>query len=135
MAYTSNCIDDFKSILLNNDNDKSKFTYATRVSSREFCNALLKNDFDVNNWEKSKVLGIKISDIIKDASWFYYSWELDPTIKGMLVMLDAIQEKFGATSYYHALTRDKNPIITFQFLNLQEYNLTDDLYIKMVLLN
>ncbi len=124
MAHISKKIEDFKSVM--QDGAKSKFTYETRVSSREFCNALLKNNFDVSNWEQ-----LNISDIIKDSSWFYYSWELDPTIKGMLVMLDAIQEKFGATCYYHALTRNEDPIITFNFLNLEEYKLNGDLYIKM----
>lgn len=124
LAYTSNKIEDFRNII--QENDKSKFTYETRISSREFCDALLNNDFDVESWKQRT-----LSDIIKDASWFYYSWEQDPTIKGMLIMLDAIQVKFGDIQLYETLKIEENPIVTFQFLNLKEYNLTDDLYIKM----
>lgn len=124
LAYTSKNIDNFKSILLKDN--KSKFTYETRISSREFCDALLNYDFDIQLWEKQK-----LSDIIKDTNWFYYSWEQDPTIKGMLNMLDAIQDKFKNYQLYDKLLIKDKPIISFQFLNLKEYNLTDDLYIKM----
>ncbi|MFW5804882.1 MAG: hypothetical protein ACOCWG_06600 [bacterium] len=48
-------------------------------------------------------------------------------------MLDAIHEKFKKESetFYELLTNTEYPIITFQFLKLEEFGLTDDLYIKM----
>jgi len=75
---------------------------------------------------------VKLSGIIKDMPWFYQSWKLDPTINGMLTMLDDIHGRFyGGADYYERLVRSENPVITFLFLNLNEFKLTDDLYIKM----
>ena len=65
-----------------------KFTYETRVSSREFCKALTTNKIDFSKEDE------KISNIIEDKNWFFKSWKKDPTIKSMLNMLDAIHEKF-----------------------------------------
>ena len=100
-----------------------KFTYETRISSRDFCKALVKNT--IKKFDEKK-----FSDNIKDCTWFFLSWEKDPTIKSMLVMLDAIHEKFKNKDYgflWKNLTT--NSPITFQFLDMEK--LTDDLYIKM----
>jgi hypothetical protein len=60
------------------------------------------------------------------------SWCFDPTIQAMLNMLDAIHLKFrGFPEFYQRLTAQDSPVITFRFLNLREFSLTDDLYIKM----
>ncbi|WP_422993583.1 DUF262 domain-containing protein [Undibacterium sp. Di24W] len=113
-------------------NGRSRFTYKTRSSSREFCDALLKHDLNLeylrNNDGNEKI----ISATIQDASWFYLSWSGDPTIRAMLNMLDAIHQKFkGCADFFERLVDEENPVITFLFLNLHEFNLTDDLYIKM----
>ena len=68
----------------------------------------------------------KISPDIKDSSWFMPFWENDPTVKSMLVMLDAIHDKFKNSNFYDRLEN-----IKFSFLELKEFGLTDDLYIKM----
>lgn len=94
------------------------FTYETRASSREFCSNLLKAEIDFTQ--------IKISNSIKDSSWFLAFWENDPTIRGMLTMIDAIQEKFQEKNFYENLN-----LITFNFFELEEFGLDDDLYIKM----
>ncbi len=102
-----------------------KFTYETRISSREFCKALAGNkiDFDEDN---------TISSVIEDKNWFYKSWKKDPTIKSMLVMLDAIHKKFrNSEGLFEKLISNDNPPITFDFLPLNDFNLTDELYIKM----
>ena len=131
LALKDDMVHDFRDILLNDD--KSKFTYETRVSSREFCDALLINDIDLNNLlAPDKDKKNDLSKTIKDQNWFYSSWENDPTIQAMLVMLDSIHYKFRFSSgYYERLVRKEGPVITFQFLNLQEFKLTDELYIKM----
>lgn len=50
----------------------------------------------------------------------------------MLVMLDAIYHKFmGHEEFFERLLDEGNPIITFIFMDLKKYKLTDDLYIKM----
>lgn len=109
------------------NNEKSRFTYETRTSSREFCDALVMNGFDFEN-----LIDDSISETIKDASWFYMSWEDDPTIQSMLTMLDEIHTQFKDTvDLYLKLLETEQPVITFQFLNLDAFRLTDDLYIKM----
>ena len=94
------------------------FTYETRSSSREFCERLVNADIDFNKDE--------ISADIKNYSWFMPFWENDPTVKSMLVMLDAIHDKFKNSNFYDRLEN-----INFSFLELKEFGLTDDLYIKM----
>jgi hypothetical protein len=110
---------------------KSRFRYETRSSSERFCNALMTNNIDMVNLLETADSKPSLSITIKDKGWFYLSWNSDPTIQSMLTMLDAIHAKFsGQADFFNRLTNDE-PVITFLFLNLQEFNLTDDLYIKM----
>jgi len=122
---------EFKNSLLKND--KSMFSYETRTSSSDFCDALMQADIDTN-----KLLPADINEknsfskTIKNYPWYYLTWDYDPTIQAMLTMLDAIHEKFSnKKEFFTRLLDTDKPIITFLFLNLKEYNLTDDLYIKM----
>ncbi len=115
--------------LLNTKNHFLKFTYETRISSREFCNELV---------DKGEFLGEGeiISEKISDSNWFFLSWKKDPTIKAMLVMLDSIEERLKGKNdevlkkYWQKLTSE-NPPITFNFKQINDIGLTDDLYIKM----
>ncbi len=110
------------------DNFK-KFTYETRISSREFCNELAKKGDTLGR-------GDTLSEKITDASWFFLSWKKDPTIKAMLVMLNSIESKLNGKSknelskLWEKLVSNKPPI-TFYFKQLNNIGLTDDLYIKM----
>ena len=63
-----------------------KFSYEIRYSARDFCGCILKYQprFDE-----------KLSEEIIDQSWFPLDWMKDPTINAMLVMIDAIDEKFA----------------------------------------
>lgn len=98
------------------------FSYATRFSSRDFCQELFKYSPDFSQEE--------LSTAIKDQAWYPYEWKNDPTIRSMLVMIDAIHKKFGSQSdLWESLVTNKN--ISFYFLPLTEMGLTDDLYIKM----
>ena len=97
------------------------FTYETRVSSREFCQHLVNYtpDFKLQT----------LSEQIQDEAWFLLEWESDPTVKSMLVMLDAIHAMFNETSgLWQKLMGDA---ITFYFLPLGDLGVTDELYIKM----
>lgn len=108
-------------------NGKSMFSYETRASSAEFCDALMNSTIDCNNLVENT-----LSKTIKNCSWFYLSWKHDPTIQSMLTMLDAIHGLFQGKGYYfERLLDDDFPVITFLFLNLEDFQLTDDLYIKM----
>ena len=98
------------------------FTYATRFSSRDFCEELISYNPDFSDGE--------ISEKIKDQFWFPYQWNHDPTIQSMLVMIDSINEIFNEqTNLWDSLVNKKS--ITFYFLPLSEMSLNDDLYIKM----
>lgn len=106
-----------------------KFTYETRISSREFCNELVEKGENLGE-------GKTIAEKITDASWFFLSWKKDPTIKAMLVMLKSIESKLNGKSPDQLIEEwDKlisdNPPITFHFKQLNDIGLTDDIYIKM----
>jgi hypothetical protein len=129
LAQISRKSESFRQVLT--INGISRFTYETRSSSREFCNALVASDIDFS--ALLKVSGAEsLAETIRDRAWFFLSWANDPTIQSMLIMLDAIHEKFvGRQDFYDKLIDRDRPVITFRFLNLAEFNLTDDLYIKM----
>ena len=97
----------------------SNFGYETRYSARSFCKDLI--DFTPS-------FTGRLSDEIIDQPWFPLNWRKDPTIDSMLVMLDAIDDKFKdvASDLWEKL---KN--ITFFFLPIKDMGLTDELYIKM----
>lgn len=111
----------------------SRFSYETRITSRDFCFSLIEKGVDFKDIDMQNN-DAKISDLIKDACWFYMSWAKDPTIKAMLVMLDDIHKEFKNTeNCFEKLKRDidSNPPVTFRFLELENFGLTDNLYIKM----
>jgi hypothetical protein len=114
VAVKENKLDDeLKKLLI-------KFTYETRTSSREFCNELINKGIIYKPEQK-------ISEQIIDSSWFFLSWKKDPTIKSMLTMLDDIQQTFkNETEIWEKLNN-----ISFHFIELQNFGLSDDLYIKM----
>ena len=121
------------------------FSYETRISSREFCQELC----NYSHFQKYDNAG-SIVDFITSRTWFYAFWKQDPTIQAMLRMIggtkinnkygqdivDGLEELFQGTSgetfkcYWEALTSDAAPIV-FYHLPLENFGLTDDLYIKM----
>lgn len=123
-----------------------KFSYETRVSSREFCEQLC----NCKNFESFTPKNDKIVDFITNQTWFYSAWKQDPTIQSMLRMLsgtketdksgndfiDGIEELFKGeeTTYFDSswekLSGENCPI-TFYHLPLENFGLSDDLYIKM----
>lgn len=103
-----------------------KFTYKIRISSRDFIYQLISNNFDYKSIDSNN----SISDIIRDSNWFFASWEQDTTITSMLNMLDAIHELFeNAPNLWNILTNKQ--LIRFQKQDLENFGLSDDLYIKM----
>lgn len=98
----------------------ARFSYETRYSARYFCAELVKFCPSFNE---------KISAEIINQAWFPLDWKKDPTISSMLVMLDAINEKFKDVE--DIWSKLKNGAITFYFLPIKDMGLTDELYIKM----
>ncbi|MEZ9647167.1 DUF262 domain-containing protein [Vibrio sp. 10N.261.52.C2] len=107
------------------DEKRSRFTYKTRPSTTEFFDALISKDIELSE--------AGISKQIKNSQWFYLSWQQDPTVQACLNMLDAIQTLFSQsdTNLYERIINTSEPYITFQFLDLHSFGLSDELYIKM----
>ena len=103
----------------------SRFTYKTRPSTTEFFDALVNSDLNISTE--------CISTTITNCQWFYLSWEQDPTVQACLCMLKAIQSSFAGSEkgLFDRLTDINYPYITFQFLDLHSFGLSDELYIKM----
>lgn len=126
---------------------KGKFSYMTRLSSTEFCRNILEyvHPKDIVD---SIIKGGRspISGILKDEGWFHDQWKNDPTVSGMLTMLDTISHQFNnitssinrdvkAKTYFKRLIcKDIEDVaITFNllYLNKGNFHLSDELYIKM----
>lgn len=131
LAKLSNKTEFLKKLLYSEG--KSLFRYETRTSSSEFCDALMDQNIDLSKLLKEGVENTEsVSKTIQECGWFHLSWMNDPTIKSMLTMLDSIHAKFfGSLGFFELLVDEFDPVITFLFLDLKEFKLTDDLYIKM----
>lgn len=107
----------------------SNFSYRTRPSAREFIDALVEHQAPVG---KADGFAGKLSDWIQDAVWFVRSWRRDPTVRGCLTMLDDIHSRFQfSNGIWRRLVSTASPPISFHILLLENFNLSDDLYIKM----
>lgn len=101
-----------------------KFRYETRQSSTDFCRAILK--------EEIVFVSDDLKDWILDQQWFFHSWLKDPTINGMLTMIQAIHLKFKDEDYAQLwINLIQHSPITFNFLPIENFGLNDELYIKM----
>lgn len=99
------------------------FSYKTRKSSSNFCKNLLNNDFDINKKPSEAI--IAMGGEFEKAE----NLQNDPTIKAMLNMLDLIFERTKEKDINNLISNlDK---ITFNIFNMGNFNLGEDLYIKM----
>lgn len=149
LAYMSGKINDNTSKIL------KRFSYETRMSSREFCERL-------SSFSKPLPDAKGIAAHIQNQTWFRSSWHHDPTIQSMLRTLegseygalDGIEGVFKAChdgecvecrldkcplsqvkcdsydEYWNRLTGNECPIV-FHYLDIHGIGQTDDLYIKM----
>tara|TARA_R110002110_G_scaffold339191_2_gene549602 strand:+ start:14601 stop:16958 length:2358 start_codon:yes stop_codon:yes gene_type:complete len=105
----------------------SRFSYEVRPSSRDFINAFASYVPDVSAADCQNLVSM-----ITDQPWYFRSWRFDPTIRSVLSMLERMHEVFRKTSgLYIRLIDEATPAITFQLLDLEQFDLSDDLYIKM----
>ena len=106
-----------------------KFSYATRDYAKDFTAKLTTGeDFKIDFTQAT------LSTELKDKNWFYDDWQHDPTVSGMLNTLDEIHKQLRDKTidhYWSLLEQDKQGIITFYWLDLEEHQLTDELYLKM----
>lgn len=66
-------------------------------------------------------------NIITDSPWFISGWLYDTTVKNMLNTLNLIHDRFKDATEIELDTQS----IMFDFLDMKEKNLTDDVYVKM----
>lgn len=125
LAWLDGCRDEFRNLCV--EDSRSRFGYQVRPSSSEFFDALVRfSPSEPTNSVPS------ISALIQNQPWYFRNWRLDPTIQSSLMMLDAIHEWFvSSQGLYSRLTDSERPAITFQLLDLRNFSLSDDLYIKM----
>ena len=112
----------------------SNFYYATRTSSNIFCENIVKElcdtniDFLLREFSENKSPNTLISQI-ENLSWFHDSYKLDPTVQSMLNMLDKIQELY--IEYQSENIFENLDNLRFYILPLSNFDLTEDLYVKM----
>ena len=114
-------IDAFKNI---------KFSYATRDYAKDFTAKLTTGeDFKIDFTQVTSQA--TLSTELKDKNWFYDDWKHDPTVSGMLNTLDEIHKQLRDKTIEHYWSLLEQGIITFYWLDLEEHQLTDELYLKM----
>ena len=118
--YAANCADINPSSLI--------FRYSTRDNTTVFCESITNPQlfrYDRN--------GDKISEQITDCAFWRSSFQDDPSIMSMLVVLDKIEAKFKDLAADGDLWRRLNNDcrIKFYCLDFERFGLSDDLYIKM----
>lgn len=105
----------------------SSFTYETRPSAHDFCARLIER------FEAKNIKNIKAE--IQDTEWYSELWDNDPTVFGMLNMLDTFAKNEKLIQADHnlleRLINPKKEIISFYFIPLENFGLTENLYIRM----
>ena len=105
------------------------FRYKTRKSSENFINLLCANgklNFKLN-----------LKEEIINQEGFSNTWQNDPTVNSMLNVIEEIHQltvdrnysQLKLSSFYEGLM--SKDLIYFDFLDLKDFNLSDDLYVKM----
>lgn len=125
LAWVDGCSEDLRTRIVTSG--RSRFSYEVRPGSRDFINAFANYVPDISAGECQDIVGM-----ITDQPWYFRSWRFDPTIRAALSMLERMHEVFQKTSGLYARLIDETaPAITFQLLDLEKFDLSDDLYIKM----
>ena len=130
----------------------SRFTYATRQSAREFCEEVSSCHRQIVppcSSQKSgddKETGSDLKDYICEQPWFFVEWGDDPTIVGMLEVLQVIHSQIQSQMNEKCKSQnDKKKFlndllvllysakcpIRFHFLDMGQNGLSDDIYLKM----
>ena len=100
-------------------------------------NNICEKVLDALRKNRKKILYIfehPFTSVIRNAIWFLKDWENDPTVTSMLNMLDAIALHKDINNdcgkAWGKLTGTNSPIV-FNFLSVDEFGNSEDLYIKM----
>lgn len=108
-------------------NNLLKFTYETRPSAHDFCTKLIER-CSINKL-------FEVRQEILESEWYDDEWDNDPTISGMLTMLDTFARNEdladNSSKLFDSLISDVDTLISFYFIPLEKFGLTENLYIRM----
>lgn len=104
----------------------SRFHYETRSTTAEFLREMIAHRREL--LDRRKALG-GIRAAVEDQCWYPASWSDDSSVVGMLVMLDAIEERFKAQCC--RLVPEDLGRITFHLVTLNDQTDPDLLYRKI----
>lgn len=110
-------------LYLNPHNFEVKLQFESREFADNFCEQLRNNLFDILD-KQGKNDNLKY--LIIDSEWFVSGWLLDTTVSNMLNTLQLIDDSKERIPDNPHL---KN--ITFDFLNLKDKGMDEDVYVKM----
>ncbi len=105
------------------------FSYATRPGARAFCQFLTKCRPDMAQRT--------VSEWLQNQADYLPTWKHDPTIQGMLVMLDALHQRYSAVpqekrrTHWERLIDPAHPAIRFHLLPIRNSSENNTLYVKM----
>lgn len=105
-----------------------RFSYTTRNSSKEFLQLICS----IKTHEIKNENGL--SEGITNHELFFNTWKKDPTVNSMLIVLGQIEkfvldQNIDIEIAWNRLT--KSDSVTFDFFDLDDFELTDELYVKM----
>lgn len=106
------------------------FSYATRPGARAFCEFLTQ-------CRPAGLDQVSVSAWLKDQPDYLPTWKHDPTIQGMLVMLDALHACYRHfpdgkhRAHWEKLTDLARPAIRFHLLPIPGTSENNSLYVKM----
>lgn len=127
--FVGNCAGADLSFMTYGNQKRSRFSYETRDLSKQFCDRLV-NDTIIPRSEWPDITGF-----IKRQWWFTGLWKSDPTISSMVTMLEEIEHRFASMRHDQKAMgqawENLKHNIEFWFLDLDDLQATDDLYIKM----
>lgn len=124
VAWKEGRLADFRATFL--QDDRSRFSYSTRPSSTDFLNQLVLSNPPAFAQDSAPT----ISNWLSDQPWYFRHWRLDPTVQAALELLDHLQEAIAdLPPLLDTLLTTKS--ISFYSMNLEDFGLSDKLYIKM----
>lgn len=101
------------------------FTYETRPSAHSFLEFMCKETIPqtISSFE---------GYFVHEARWFDNTWMLDPSVEAFIIMLDCIHDNKNINSSKKLFTTlTTTDIVSFYFLPLEEFGLSEEIYTRM----
>lgn len=99
-------------------------SYATRMASEDF-SRILSERFTLPSDDMT------IKDHIFNQSWFDSEWMKDPTVSGMIVMLEEIHTQLKGKNWDWGKALENMKNITFDYIDMGDNKLPDSVYMTM----